>query len=220
MADEIDTIDFWNHTGQNEWVEREYNYKPRTGDLLFFAGNKDSSALIRYFTDSNWSHVAWVIQNAIDNKFYTFEARSDTGKVTLTPLFERLDAYDGNIAVRQFRHAFTNEQLRKISRYVERKIHKPFNTNMRKWVNTMMDHWYYKSPVVRGFLYCNDGEESPDGGYLCSELVMEALRVAGVDENTSRPITTYVPEDMSESSTEMAFWVGDNSSFGPEIMIK
>ena len=221
MDDELNTLNFWDHTGVDE-------YHPRTGDLLFFAGNQDSSALIRYFTDSKWSHVAMVIKNALDDVFYSFEARSDTGKVTLTPLRERLTSYDGDISVRPYTKKLSKRQLRALSRYVKQKIHSPFDTSFKKWMDVVTDHWYYRSPFVRGFLYPTPPSnarsddaffECRDNRYICSELVIDALRTIGVDKNASRSITACMPEDMSETSNDDTFRLRDDGPYGPEMPV-
>lgn len=235
---ELNTVDFWNHTGTNEvlcsdqpcdYVHNDIYignkaYRPRTGDLIFFSGNNDSSQIIKYFTVSEWSHVAMVVQNATNGVFYTFESTSEIG-VVLNPLNDRLRSYKGYCCVRNIKRKLHRRQLMRLSKYINRNMYRPFDTHYQNWLDTILEHWTFRSSFVQGMMQGATMRGVPPlnkrgDGIICSELVINALKQMDIKVDCARPACTYVPEDLSQSSTVYMFNINSGYLYGPEFRLR
>lgn len=67
----------------------------KTGDFLFCSGNYLTSKLIKHFTDSEWSHVALVINAEAIDRVLVLESVETSG-VRIAPL-SLYDSYDGKV---------------------------------------------------------------------------------------------------------------------------
>ena len=182
----------------------------KTGDILLLSGDSLASDIVRFTTQSDWSHVGMVIKHPYcQHMHYILESRLSLG-VTLEPLEERLKEYPV-VAVRSLRTPLSQEQQRHLYLFVHDLLQYPFQNDYRNLVDSFLGHWSFRMPLLHGAFephtMCKHGT-----GILCSELLMEALKCMNccpeMMENmwyVTRPTSTYVPHDFSDTTSTPSF---------------
>jgi cell wall-associated NlpC family hydrolase len=158
----------------------------RSGDLVFCSGSYLFSGLIQRFTRSVWSHVGIVYRD--DNLGRVFVLESETGVgVRLVPVSKylrdyhgRRRPYRGQIVVGRLQPALTPEQVRQGVSFGMDLLTKPYDN----------------SEILRIALRIafRVGRRTRDRKFICSELVDECFRAAGV--HFARPDNYVSPQDI------------------------
>ena len=84
----------------------------KTGDIVLFSGKGGISDWIKLFTGGLWSHIGMVLQlpqgdmvliweSTTLNNIADFETGTARKGVQLVPLSERIQSYDGGVAIRR-----------------------------------------------------------------------------------------------------------------------
>ena len=191
----------------------------KTGDLVFFSGKGGISAGIKWATTSRWSHVAMVL-NLTQYDFVTLwesttlstirdlDTHTMMKGVQLIPLSDRVQTYDGEIAVRQLKGVTLAEpeiaELMALRRDLRGRSYETSEAELIKAA--------YDGPF---------GHNEEDlSSLFCSELVAESyqrmgLRPSGKKDKQSNE---YVPADFSQDEyDELGLLRG---SLGPEILLR
>ena len=147
----------------------------RTGDVLLFSGRGLASDTVRLFTRSYWSHIGIVVRirginqplvlesTTLSETNDLFQGRPVSG-VALVPFADRVNEYDGVIALRQWHgDALSPARQRMIERLALRLCHRPY----KNYVFCHLRAWLTGYP------------ERDFSSMFCSELVAELYRRAG-----------------------------------------
>jgi cell wall-associated NlpC family hydrolase len=158
----------------------------RSGDLVFCSGSYLFSGLIQRFTRSVWSHVGVVYRDEALGRVFVLESETGIG-VRLVPVSKylrdnhgRRRPYRGQIVVGRLQPGLTPEQV-------------------RQGVSLGMDlltRPYDNGEILRIALRIalRIGRRTRDRKYICSELVDECFRAAGV--RFTRPDNYISPQDI------------------------
>jgi hypothetical protein len=182
-----------------------------TGDILLFSPDKSSNYFfrildlgIRYFTKSEFTHVAMVLKNPtfIHNNLkglYIWESswegtpdpQDDKIKlgVQITPLHEFLDTYKGKIYVRKLKkgnNLITIDKLQDIHKIV---YDKPYDYMPKDWINAINRY---------------DSEPQKTSRFWCSALVCFILSKLGF-VNKSLDWSLIRPSDLSSTTNFVKF---------------
>ena len=144
----------------------------RSGDLLFCSGSYLFSGLIQRFTGSVWSHVGVVYRDEALQRVFVLESETGIG-VRLAPLSKYLRDYHGRnrpyrgqILVGRVTPGLDAEQVRKAVSHGMDLLTRPY------------DNGEIVRIAVR--ILFRIGRRSRDRKFICSELVDECFRSAGV----------------------------------------
>lgn len=211
----------------------------RAGDLLLFNGCGASSALVRVFTPSRYSHVAIVFQmaNSETNEVVPFliEAVRHKDNVTdvcgehslgvrVVPMKERIETYRGyTLAVRHLR--CRKQMLSKVSRFINEHLERFVNEYMYRGYNhDWRDFFNARIPFFRNTEYgARYDKQDTRREFFCSELVAQCFIQAGMLDETSAA-SSYSPDSFSEAGdlcviTPCAL-AGADLSYGPEMYVE
>ena len=144
----------------------------RSGDLVFCSGSYVFSGMIQRMTHSVWSHVGMIYRD--DNLGRIFILESETGiGVRLAPLSKylrdyhgRRHPYKGQIVVAQVHPAIDEAQVKRAISFGMDELTKPY------------DNFEILRIAMRIMLRI--GRRTRDRKYICSELVNDCFRQAGV----------------------------------------
>jgi cell wall-associated NlpC family hydrolase len=143
-----------------------------TGDLVFCSGSYLFSGLIQRFTGSVWSHVGIVYHD--DNLQRLFVLESETGiGVRLVPISKylrdyhgRRRPYRGQIVIGRVEPAPTEAQARQAISFGMDLLTKPYDN--------------FEILRIAARIAFRVGRRTQDRKFICSELVDECYRAAGV----------------------------------------
>jgi hypothetical protein len=158
----------------------------RSGDLVFCSGSYLFSGLIQRFTGSVWSHVGVVYRDEALQRVFVLESEAGIG-VRLVPLSKYLrdyhgrnKPYRGQIVVGRAVPALDVDQVRNAVSYGMDLLTKPYdNSEILR--------------IAMRILF-RIGRRTRDRKYICSELVDECYRAAGV--RFTRPDNYVSPDDI------------------------
>jgi len=144
----------------------------RTGDLVFCSGSYFFSGLIQRFTRSVWSHVGVLYHDVALQRLFVLESETLIG-VRLAPVSKylrdyhgRRRPYRGQIVVARVEPEVGVERLRAAISFGMDELTKPY------------DNFEILRIAMR--ILFRRGRRTRDRKYICSELVHEAFRRAGV----------------------------------------
>ncbi len=144
----------------------------RTGDLVFCSGSYFFSGLIQRFTRSVWSHVGIVYKDDHLQRVFVLESETAIG-VRLAPVSKYLRDYHGrnrpyrgNIVVARVLPAIDAEGIKRAVSFGMDELTKPY------------DNFEILRIALR--ILFRIGRRTRDRKYICSELVEECFRKAGV----------------------------------------
>ena len=169
--------------------------KLQTGDLVLFSGKGGLSTGIKWFTESQWSHLGMVVRPPDFDVVLMWEASPitdirdiETGKVhkgvRLVALSERLQSYEGEISIRRLIVKRAPAMLKELSRLRWELKGRPFETDL---IELLKSAW--EGPF---------GQNETDlSSLFCSELVAEAYQHMGL-LSRRKPSNEYTPRDFSE----------------------
>lgn len=192
----------------------------RSGDLLLFDGESNTSQLIKFFTVSCWSHVALVYRCPKTKILYVWE-NGDVGRGSgplitrkgcprnsahLIPLKSRLKAYKGLVYVRRL--------LGKKS--IDHKVYDKFVAENLgtdySW--DLVASWNQRGGSSLLPLCFLEDKNDRYGGWICSQLVALTYKQLGVME-LLQASHTFMPVDFAKDD------IVDNESFiltDPELI--
>ena len=144
----------------------------QTGDLLFCSGSYLFSGLIQRFTRSVWSHVGVIYRDDTLQRMFVLESEAGIG-VRLVPLSKylrdyhgRRRPYRGQIAVGRLQSGVDDGRLRQVISFGMDELTRPYDNSEILRIAVRI--------ALRVTRRTNDRK------YICSELVHEAFRRAGV----------------------------------------
>lgn len=144
----------------------------RTGDLVFCSGSYLFSQAIQRFTGSVWSHVAIVYRDDTLQRMFVLESETGIG-VRLAPVSKYLRDYHGRR--RPYRGQIV---VARVQPEVDvDRVHKAISFGMDELTRP-----YDNSEILRIALRIlfRVSRRTRDRKYICSELVQECYRQAGV----------------------------------------
>lgn len=211
----------------------------RAGDLLLFNGCGTSSAMVRLFTPSRYSHVAIVIQMKNDETGeivpFLVEAvrHKDTnldvcGKhsagVRVVPMRERLETYRGyTLAIRTM--MCRKSYLARVSKFINGHLERFANEYMYRGYNhDWRDFFNARVPFFRNTEYgARYDKQDTRREFFCSELVAQCFIEAGMLDGMSASASSYSPDSFSEagalSFTTPEELFGADIKYGPELFV-
>ncbi len=144
----------------------------KTGDLVFCSGTYFFSNAIRWFTKSVWSHVGIIYQDAHLERVFILESETFIG-VRLAPVSKYLRDYHGRnrpyrgrMMIARLASAVEPEGVKQAISFGMDELTKPY------------DNLEILRIAIR--LLLKRGRRNRDRKYICSELVYECYRQAGV----------------------------------------
>lgn len=176
---------------------RELRNELDTGDIVLFSGKGHLSAGIKWFTGSGWSHVGMVLRKPADDMIFLWESTTlsnlrdvEDGRakrgVQLVLLSQRLQTYDGDIAIRRLidvdRAAF-KEPLEEFRGEVR---DRPYEKSRLDLVRSAYTSWF-------------DAGREDLSSLFCSELVAETYQRMGLlhEPPQGKASDNYCPRDFA-----------------------
>ena len=158
----------------------------RSGDLVFCSGSYLFSGAIQKFTGSVWSHVGIVYRDEVLDRIFMLESETGVG-VRIVPLSKylrdyhgRRRPYRGQIVIGRVEPGLVQEQVNRGVSYGMDLLTKPY------------DNWEIIRIALR--IAFRVGRRTQDRKFICSELVDECFRAAGV--RFTRPDNYISPDDI------------------------
>ena len=144
----------------------------QTGDLVFCSGTYFFSNAIRWFTKSAWSHIGIIYWDDALQRIFILESETFVG-VRLAPLSKYLKDYHGKnrpyrgrMFIARLMPEITEDLHRKAISHGMDELTKPY------------DNLEILRIAIR--ILFKIGRRNRDRKYICSELVYEAYRKAGI----------------------------------------
>jgi hypothetical protein len=168
----------------------------RTFDLLLFSGEGIISSVIKTATNSEWSHVAVVLNLEEFDQVLIYESTTltnvpdlVTGRrvkgVQLVQLSSRLEDYKGDVVIR-FLHGERTRRQGELAAHFMREFHgRPYETNQLEMIRAALD---------TGMSQRNQPDAS---SVFCSEMVALLYRRIGV-LGGNWPANEFVPGDFAD----------------------
>jgi hypothetical protein len=187
----------------------------KTGDVILFSGKGGISDLIKWFSNSRWSHVGMVIQLQGMNMVLLWESTTlsnitdlDTGRairgVQLVGLSERINSYDGEVAIRQLNKPVGLAREAALGVFRSQVAGRPYEENKLELLGAGIDGIFADNVKDLSSLFC-------------SELVAEAFQIMGLLPNHI-PSNEFTPADFG-SQIDKPLNLLDGFSLGTEITI-
>ena len=158
----------------------------KTGDLIFCSGSYFFSKLIQRFTKSVWSHIGIIYKDEPLGRVLVLESEKLYG-VRLAPLSKYLKdyhgknkPYKGKVIVARVNPELPQTQLYKAISFGMDELTKPY------------DNWEIFRIAIRIVFKITRREKNRN--YICSELVQECFKNAGVRFNDND--TKISPDDI------------------------
>ncbi len=158
----------------------------RSGDLVFCSGSYVFSGLIQRFTCSVWSHVGIVYRDDQLQRLFILESETGIG-VRLVPISKylrdyhgRRRPYRGQIVIGRVEPAPADEQARQAVSFGMDLLTKPYDN--------------FEILRIAARIAFRVGRRTQDRKFICSELVDECYRAAGV--RFARRDNYISPEDI------------------------
>lgn len=188
-----------------------------TGDIVLFSGKGVSSSVIRWFTDSKWSHVGMVMRLEDWDMVLLWESTGlhnikdiVTGKekkgVQLVPLSGRLSTYKGKVAIRRLTMKRTKEMKETLKNLREVFKNKEYEKSEIQLLKAA-----YEGPF---------GENVEDlSSLFCSELIAEAYQRMGLlaEPPKGQPSNEFTPAEFSSENKDLKLL--KKAELGKEIPI-
>ena len=174
----------------------ETPWVPRPGDVVLFASDKPRAYGYYLFGQTGPpSHVGMVVTMP-DGRPGIFESGgNDNWRISLTEANERLASYPGRVWVRQRFVPPTPDQSRMLSEFASMVL------GLRYPFLRAIGHGFMIRPRGPMRTFFMGGPVGLRDGYICGELVVEALAYAGmIDSITARPSATY-PRDLFKDAS-------------------
>lgn len=166
-------------------TEKEFLTEAETGDILLFYTDHFSAKLQRFFTNSDFDHIAMVVK--LRNKdLMVFESNQMHG-VSVYDWKQYISYFDlyGKVTLRKLQYVRKAEAQASLLKFVKKNLGKKYEISALKLLKFESDF--------------NWEAVNEDRGYFCSELIGKALKSIGLlDEKKSSG--RYWPVDFAEES--------------------
>ena len=194
----------------------KYREDIKTGDIVLFSGNNNSSRFIRYVTKSKWSNVGMVIkihdydvvllwESTTMNDIPDFYDKVPKYGVMMVPLSERVRAYDGEVYLRRLSNPISYDMVKQLVALRDEVKNRPYE----------QDKWdMIRSVIDSGSSFENKRDLS---SIFCSELVAEALQRIGLITNTIAS-DEFTPKDFGKGCLVDTLMTG--KTYGAELALK
>lgn len=173
-----------------------------TGDIVLFSGKGRISQIIKWFSGTEYSHVAMVVHAVDQDAVFLWESTTlsnvadvETGTyrkgVQLVPLSDRLERYEGTVWVRHLAPALSAGQRAALWQFRREVAGRPYE---RKKVELFLS--LFKDRGIGG---CRRQEDL--SSLFCSELVAEAYQRMGLLPDVDQgglPSDRYTPDLFAE----------------------
>ncbi len=175
---------------------KSFKHQLKYGDIILFSSEAGTSDLIQIPTNSKWSHVAIVYQEATQNHDVMILEATPTNGVSLVSLGSKVKNYDGDISVRHLNVQRVNSMQNALSNlYRElrgRKYESKNTQGLKELSNAAID-----TLDKQGGQTLNQENLSK---VFCSELVAEAYQRMNLLSSTNPlyPSNEFIPKDFSE----------------------
>lgn len=172
-------------------------------DLILFSGEGLISSIIQFGSGSKWSHVALALVDQFDSgEKFCYESTTlstlpdiTTGAkvkgVQLVILRERIESYEGDVALRRLYGPRFNWQKDKSKSFIKDFAGRPYETNQIELICAALDTFAFQ-------------QNQPDASSVfCSEmnvLLMRYLKI--MVENKKKPANEFTPGDLANDYLE------------------
>lgn len=170
--------------------------------VVLSSGNKVYSKGIKWFTDSEWSHVALSLDSSLE-KMYTFTGAIDGGSKWYKTGFsidtkERYLREDHHMKVKVYALFITPEQKDKIATSI-------------KWYIDHQDETSYGFRNILNIFMRKPSKKKMRSGdkckMICSQFVYSMLTLVNFRMRKNKDISTVSPADIDELSDDTRFYV-------------
>ena len=170
--------------------------------VVLSSGNKVYSKGIKWFTDSEWSHVALSLDSSLE-KMYTFTGAIDGGSKWYKTGFsidtkERYLREDRHMKVKVYALFITPEQKDKIATSI-------------KWYIDHQDETSYGFRNILNIFMRKPSKKKMRSGdkckMICSQFVYSMLTLVNFRMRKNKDISTVSPADIDELSDDTRFYV-------------
>ena len=170
--------------------------------VVLSSGNKVYSKGIKWFTDSEWSHVALSLDSSLE-KMYTFTGAIDGGSKWYKTGFsidtkERYLREDRHMKVKVYALFITPEQKYKIATSI-------------KWYIDHQDETSYGFRNILNIFMRKPSKQKMRSGdkckMICSQFVYSMLTLVNFRMRKNKDISTVSPADIDELSDDTRFYV-------------
>ncbi len=157
----------------------------KSGDLLFTSGTYFVSKAIQKFTQSPWSHVGIILRVPQVDRVLLLESVEDMG-VRLAPLskylqdYENRKPYKGELVIARV-DGVTNGVVNELAKFGLDELTQPYDKD--------------EIAKIVARIALGIGKKERDREYICSELVWECFKKAGI-EFPYNPKGFVSPEDI------------------------
>lgn len=145
-----------------------------SGDILFYSGEDEVSKLIRWATNSMWSHVGILIKLDVLNRILLLESVENVG-VRLIPLSKYIKNIEREEEEEDF---FARLVIARHCSMDDRKIQTMLNFGIDQ-ITRPYDREEIQRIMIR--IAKGEGKAERDKAYMCSELVYECFRKVGIE---------------------------------------
>lgn len=186
----------------------------KTGDIILFSGKGAFSAGIKWFTNSQWSHVGMVLNLPEYDSVMLWESTTlsnikdaETGVqhrgVQLVYLSDRVRQYNGDIRYRKLKANITPKMINDLMQFRKSVRGRAYEENKLELLKSAYDGWF--------------GDNQKDlSSLFCSELVAESYYAMGLMKQPP-PSNEYTPADWSSKNKKLPLI---NCSLGRELILK
>lgn len=173
-------------------------------DLILFSGQGFISKVIQLGSGSKWSHVALALVDQFDSgEKYCYESTtlSDLPDVTtgakvkgvqLVNLRQRIEYYEGDVALRLLEGPRLGSQKDKAREFVREFAGRPYEQNQIELMRAALDMFEFQ-------------KNQPDtSSVFCSEMNVLLLRYLKImEENPDKPENEFTPADLANDTLEL-----------------
>lgn len=145
----------------------------KTGDLLFYSGDDEVSKLIRWATNSHWSHVGILFKIESLNRLLLLESVESYG-VRLIPLSK----YIHNGSAAEGAESDSRLIVARHSCLDDEKVSQLINFGIEE-ITQPYDSQEISRIMIR--IATGEGKKERDRAYICSELIHECFLSAGIE---------------------------------------
>tara|TARA_R110000744_G_scaffold285481_1_gene396846 strand:- start:29 stop:598 length:570 start_codon:yes stop_codon:yes gene_type:complete len=173
----------------------------KTGDIILFSGKCFVSRVIKFVTNSPWSHIGMIVNNPEHDTPMLYESSHDHG-VRLTPFNEYRRAFVGDMALRRLKHDLSDKEHYRLRIFKNQVRGTPFEANAVQMLASVPAWWFLSSREDLSSMFC-------------SELVAQCYKEIGL-LGQDRASNKYTPAAFS-AERNLPLTRGE---LGPQILIK
>lgn len=173
----------------------------KTGDIILFSGTCFISQVIKFCTNSKWSHVGMIINDPDHHTPLIYESSHDHG-VQLVPFNERRRAFAGDMALRRLKCSLSDNDLYRLRMFRHYIKGAPFEKNRLQMLASVFQWRFLPNREDLSSVFCSE---------LIAQCYQEML-LLGQDLASNK----YTPASFSDSRALPM----TRGKLGPQITIK